>query len=116
VEPGGLAAEYPSPPSSSDANGHDNPRLHHTTVWYFLSWQGSQGTALRHGREQVQQRDPTSTCHRFLGAVASHKFRSPQRERLLCSSRQLLHLIGEWERLFSPRRFFPRYATRAGFT
>jgi hypothetical protein len=47
--------------------------------------------------------------------VAPHKFRSPQRERLLRRSRQLLHLIAEWEAVF-PEKFFPRFATRAGFS
>jgi hypothetical protein len=46
--------------------------------------------------------------------VAPHKFRSPQRERLLRQSRQLLHLVTEWEATF-PEKFFPRFATRSGF-
>jgi hypothetical protein len=49
-----------------------------------------------------------------VGAVAPHKFRSPQREQILRQSRQLIHLIVEWEELF-PEKFFPRFATRAGF-
>ena len=31
----------------------------------------------------------------LVGAVAPHKFRSPQREQLLRGARQLLHLIAE---------------------
>jgi hypothetical protein len=46
--------------------------------------------------------------------VAPHKFRSPGRERTLCQARQLLHLVEEWEQTF-PEKFFPRFATRAGF-
>ena len=81
----------------------------------MLSWLGCQLPALTLGRQLVQQQDPSSTCHRFVGAVAPHKFRSPQRERLLRQSRQLLHLITEWDRLF-PEKFFPRFATRSGFS
>ena len=80
-----------------------------------MTWLGSQSAALALGRQQVQQCQPGSTCHRFVGAVAPQKFRSPQREQLLRSARQLLHLIVEWERLFS-QKFFPRYATRSGFS
>ena len=57
---------------------------------------------------------PASTCHRFAGAVAPQKFRSPQREQLLRCARQLLHLIAEWEGVFR-EKFFPRFATRSGF-
>jgi len=89
--------------------------LHHTTIWGMLTWLGTQYTALAQGRQMVQERHPGSTCHRFLGAVAPQKFRSPQRERLLRQSRQLLHLIVEWEGLFS-QRFFPRFAARSGFS
>jgi hypothetical protein len=80
----------------------------------MLGWLGCQLTALAAGRRLIQQRRPDSVCHRFAGAVAPHKFRSPQRERLLCQSRQLLHLIAEWEEVF-PEKFFPRFATRSGF-
>jgi hypothetical protein len=80
----------------------------------MLTWLGAQSAALVLGRQEVQQRHPGSTSHRFLGAVAPQKFRSPQREQLLRCSRQLLHLIAEWEGLFC-QKFFPRFATRAGF-
>ena len=88
--------------------------LDHSTVWQMLTWLGCQLAALATGRQSIQQRNPRSTCHRFVGAVAPHKFRSPQRGQLLRQSRQLLHLIAEWEGLF-PERFFPRFATRSGF-
>jgi hypothetical protein len=88
--------------------------LDHRTIWGMLTWMGSQLVALVAGRQLVQQRNPSSTCHRFVGAVAPHKFRTPQREQLLRQSRQLIHLIAEWDELF-PERFFPRFATRSGF-
>jgi hypothetical protein len=88
--------------------------LDHSTIWRMLSWLGCQLVAVTQGRQLIQQRNPASTCHRFLGAVAPHKFRSPQREQTLRQSRQLLHLIAEWEGLF-PEKFFPRFATRSGF-
>ena len=85
------------------------------TVWRMLSWLGCQLAALAKGRQLIQEQNPGSTCHRFVGAVSPHKHQSPQRERLLRQSRQLLHLIAEWEATF-PEKFFPRFATRAGFS
>lgn len=101
--------------TASDASAIDERALHHATIWRLLAWLGSQVAALTVGRELIQQRDPSSTCHRFVGAVAPHKSRSPQRERSLRQSRQLLHLIAEWEDRF-PEKFFPRFATRSGFS
>ncbi|MHB8108077.1 MAG: hypothetical protein ACYDH4_11725 [Candidatus Cryosericum sp.] len=89
--------------------------LHHSTIWCMLTWMGSLCAALAEGRQQIQAHHPGSACHRFVGAVAPHKFRSLQREQLLQRSRQLLHLITEWEGLF-PQKFFPRFATRSGFS
>jgi hypothetical protein len=80
-----------------------------------VAWLGAQCAALALGRQQIQDRHPASTCHRFPGAVAPQKFRSPQREQVLRRARQLLHLIAEWETLFS-QKFFPRFATRSGFS
>jgi hypothetical protein len=88
--------------------------LDHSTAWRMLAWMGCQLAALATGRQLIQQHDPCSTCHRFVGAVAPHKFRSPQRGQLLRQSRQLLHLIAEWDEGF-PEKFFPRFATRSGF-
>jgi len=93
----------------------DERALHPMTVWRMLTWLGGQLAALAAGRQLIQEKDPRCTCHRFVGAVAPHKFRSPQRGRSLRRSRQLLHLIGEWEDRF-PEKFFPRFATRAGFS
>lgn len=92
----------------------DERGLDHSTVWRMLTWLGSQLVALTTGRQLILQHNPRSTCHRFVGAVAPHKFRSPQREQLLRQSRQLLYLIAEWEETF-PEKFFPRFATRSGF-
>lgn len=89
--------------------------MSHSTVWRVLTWLGCQLPALTLGRQLIQERNPGSTCHRFVGAVAPQKSRSPQRGQLLRQSRQLLHLIAEWEALFS-EKFFPSYATRSGFT
>ena len=111
ASPGGRATGYQTP---SESPTIDERALNHSTIWRMLAWLGSQSVSLVLGRQQVQERHPGSTCHRFLGAVAPHKFRSPQREQLLRRARQLLYLIAEWEGLFC-RRFFPRCATRAGF-
>jgi len=97
------------------AGNIDERALDHSSVWRMLTWMGCQLVALSAGRELILQRDPSSTCHRFVGAVAPHKFRSPQREQLLRQSRQLLHLVAEWDERFA-EKFFPRFATRSGFS
>jgi hypothetical protein len=112
ASPQGRVTGYQAAP---DASGIEERALHHTTIWRLLTWLGSQLAAMAVGRELILQEDPSSTCHRFVGAVAPHKSRSSQRERSLRHSRQLLHLIAEWEDRF-PESFFPRFATRAGFS
>ena len=112
ASPNGRRRTYRSAPGTPamDKGG----LLDHSTIWRMLTWMGLQLAALTAGRQAVLQRNPSSTCHRFVGAVARHKFRSPQREQLLRRWRQLLQVIGEWNELF-PESFFPRFATRAGF-
>jgi len=109
VGPGGRVTGY-----RSAGEVIDERALHHATLYRMLSWLGAQSVPLQLVRQMIQQRNPSSTCHRFLGDVAPQKFRSLERQRQLRQARQLLHLIGEWEGL-SGRRFFPRFATRAGF-
>jgi hypothetical protein len=111
ASPQGRVTGYQTPAGNATI---DERALHHGTVWWMLAWLGGQLAALSAGRRQIQQQHPASTCHRFVGGVAPHKFRSPPRERQLRQARQLLHLIAEWESLF-PEKFFPRFATRAGF-
>ena len=84
------------------------------TIWRTVTWLGSQLVAWRMGLRLLTQQDPTSTCHRFVGAVAPHKSRSPQRKQTLRHARRLLHLIEQWESCF-PEPFFPRFAPRSGF-
>jgi hypothetical protein len=103
---------YRPAPGSSEM---EERALHHSTIWCMVAWMGVQSAALAVGRQQIQERNPASTCHRFVGAVAPQKFRSPQRQGLLRCARQLSHLIAEWEGLFRAK-FFPRFATRSGFS
>ncbi len=112
ASPGGRARTYQTPPGVAPMD--ERGLLDHSTVWRMLTWLGCQLAALAKGRQLVQERNPSSTCHRFLGAVAPNKFRSRKRELLLCRSRQLLHLRAEWEEC-CPEKFFPRFATRSGF-
>ena len=112
AKPGNRIIGYVTPPGAARI---DERALDHSTLWRLLTWMGCQLAALAAGRELIQQRDSASTCHRFVGAVAPHKFRSPQREQLLRQSRQLLHLAAEWDERF-PEKFFPRFATRSGFS
>ena len=93
--------------TASDASAIDERALHPMTVWRMLTWLGSQLAALTAGRQLIQEKDPRSLCHRFVGAVAPHKFRSPQRGRSLRRSRQLLHLAAEWEDRFPDSRQEP---------
>lgn len=108
--PRGVTIGYVTPPGAAD----DERKLNHSTIWRMLGWLGVQVPALLAGCRQILEHNPNSLCHRFLGAVAPHKYRSQERQLLLCRSRQLVHLIAEWEELF-PERFFPRFATRSGF-
>jgi hypothetical protein len=87
--------------------------LHLATLWQFLAWLGSQTAALEAGLSLLNQHDPANELHRFPGAVAPHKYRSPERRDLLATARRLLHLIDCWDRTFK-ERFFPRFATRSG--
>ena len=111
ASPRGRSTGYVTPPAAPVI---DERKLDHSTIWRMLGWLGSQVAALLAGRRLILEHNPGSTCHRFVGAVDPHKFRSPQRERLLCQARQLLHLRAEWEKLF-PERFFPRFATGSRF-
>jgi hypothetical protein len=100
--------------TASGASKIDERALNPTTVWRMITWLGSQLVAWRLGLRLLIQRDPHSTCHRFVGAVAPHKSRSPRREQTLRQARRLLHLNDQWENHFS-EPFFPRFATRSGF-
>ena len=111
ASPGGRTTGYVTPPGVSAI---EERKLDHRTIWRMLGWLGGQVAALLVGRRLIQERHPSSTCHRFVGGVAPHKFRSRKREQLLRHSRQLLQLIAEWEGLF-PARLFPRFATSSGF-
>jgi hypothetical protein len=112
VRPGGRAKTYQSAPGAPPLE--ERGLLDHSTLWRTLTWLGSQLPALLRGQQLLLQQHPAALCHRFLGAVAPGKSRSPQREQILRQTRRLLHLIAEWDHHF-PERFFPRFATRAGF-
>ena len=110
VRPDGMRFGYES---FSNSLTIDERTLNHSTIWRMLTWLGCQIIALQMGRKLLDQYDPTSSTHRFVGAVAPHKYRSPQRASCLRTARSLLHLIDLWDRTF-PERFFPRFATRSG--
>ena len=78
ASPGKRVIGYQPPPGSS---AMEERALHHSTIWRVLTWLGAQSAALAEGRQLIQERCPASTCHRFAGAVAPQKFRSPQREQ-----------------------------------
>jgi len=89
-------------------------KLDHSTIWRMLGWLGSQVAAFCAGIRLVPDHNPSSNCQPILDALPPHKFCSLERQRLLCQSRQLLHLIAERENPF-PEKFFPRFATGSGF-
>ena len=83
-------------------------------VWRFLGWLGSLTLSLDKAREMILKHNPNSLCHRASGSVDPHKARSDDRQRTLETARQLLLIMPEWEDCFG-EKFFPRFATRAGF-
>ena len=110
-EPWRLAAAsigYVTPPGQSKI---DERALHRSTLWRFVFFLGAQTAALQVGLQLWSEHDPLSTMHRFVGAVAPHKYRSEQRGEILRTARRLLHLIDRWDRTFA-EPFFPRFATR----
>jgi hypothetical protein len=111
VSPQGRTTGYVTPPG---APAIVEQKLDHSTIWRMLSWLGSRLAAFCAGTPFIQDHVQGSTCHPVLDALAPHKFRSLERQRLLCQSRQLLHLITERENPF-PEKFFPRFATGSGF-
>ncbi|MFC1757205.1 hypothetical protein ACFL2H_00340 [Planctomycetota bacterium] len=105
----GMVRGYVTPPGETRI---DERALHRSTLWRFVSFLGLQTLALQYGLELWQEHEPTSSLHRFEGAVAPHKHRSDQRGVLLRTARRLLVLIDRWDRTFA-EKFFPRFATRA---
>ena len=91
----------------------DERALERSTVWRWLAHLGTQVVSLQLGLALWQQHDPQSTLHRFLGSVAPHKFRCPQRGEALRIARRLLTLRDRWYRTFD-EKFFPRFATSSG--
>lgn len=108
VAPQGRVIGYTTPAGQAKI---DERALHRSTLWRFLSFLGGQAVALQCGLEQLSERDPLCALHRFLGAVAPRKYRSPQRGEILRTARRLLHLIDRWNGTFR-ESFFPRFATR----
>ena len=104
----GMVRGYVTPPGQSQI---DERALNRSTLWRFVTFLGLQTTAFQYGVELWQEHEPTSSLHRFEGAVAPHKHRSEQRATLLRTTRRLLVLIDRWDRTFA-EKFFPRFATR----
>ncbi len=107
VAPQGCVIGYVTPPGQEKI---DERALHRSTLWRFLLFLGVQTVALQAGLSLWSEQEPLSTLHRFLGGVAPHKYRSPQRGETLRTARRLLHLLDHWDRTFA-QPFFPRFAT-----
>lgn len=108
VTPHGRVIGYVTPAEQSKI---DERALHRSTLWRLLGSLGLQTVALQFGLELLSEHDPLCALHRFVGAVAPHKYRSQQRGEILRTARRLLHLIDHWDRTFH-ETFFPRFATR----
>jgi hypothetical protein len=83
-------------------------------VWRMAGWLGGLSLVLDKARQMVLRDNPQSLCHRVDGSVVPRKARTPERLAALQTARQLLLVIPEWEACFG-RKFFPQFATRAGF-
>jgi hypothetical protein len=107
-------AEPKAEPAATLGAGDHQPVVAPSLVWRMAGWLGGLSLVLDTARQMILQRDPQSLCHRVLGNVAPGKARTPQRLATLETARQLLLIIPEWEACFG-RKFFPQFATRAGF-
>lgn len=108
VAPSGRAIGYVTPTGQEKI---DERALHRSTLWRFVFFLGTQTAALQAGLQLWSEHEPLSGMHRFVGAVSPHKYRSEQRGQILRTARRLLHLIDQWNRVFT-EPFFPRFATR----
>jgi hypothetical protein len=108
VTPQGRVIGYVTPANQARI---DERALHRSTLWRFLGFLGAQTIAFQFGLKLLSERGPRCALHRFVGAVAPHKYRSPPRGEILRNARRLLHLIDHWDRTFH-ESFFPRFATR----
>jgi hypothetical protein len=94
--------------------GDHQPVIPPSLIWRMATWLGSLTLVLDKARQMILQHDPQSLCHRVDGSVAPRKARTPERLATLQTARQLVLVIPEWEECFG-RKFFPQFATRAGF-
>ena len=99
---------------TQEASLPHQPVVDHSLIWRVIGWLGGLTWALDQARAMILRQNPDSICHRFDGSADPHKAHSPQRLASLETARQLLQIIPEWEACFGCR-FFPRFATRAGF-
>ncbi len=94
--------------------GDHQPVVPPSLVWRLTGWLGGLSLVLDKARQMILQDNPQSLCHRVDGNVAPGKARTPERLVALQTARQLLLVLPEWEECFG-RKFFPQFATRAGF-
>jgi len=88
----------------------DERRLSHATIWRWVGWLGGMRAALRTTLEMIREKEPSSTVHRQVCAVAAHKYRTPARRTLLEQALRWLLAAAIFCRLFA-RELFPRFAT-----
>ena len=74
----GMVRGYVTPPGQAQI---DERALNRSTLWRWVTFLGLQTAALQYGLDLWQEHEPTSSLHRFQGAVAPRKHRSEQRGR-----------------------------------
>jgi len=107
-------ANVDSQKKQQDARKQHQPVVPPSLVWRFVGWLGALAFSLDKAREMLLQRNPNSLCHRTIASVAPHKAATEARGHTLETARQLLLIMPEWDSCFD-YKFFPRFATRAGF-
>ena len=122
LSPAPAAAETRTPDPDSHATAlmpHtacaaiDERHFSHTTIWRWLGWLGALRQTLRTALQLILQKDPRSTLHRQVCAVAAPKYRTPARRTRLQQAVRLLLAAAAFRRLFA-RELFPYFATADG--
>ena len=97
-------------------NGQEDLRqLSHTTLWRWLGWLGTMPVLLATVSKLIRDKAPECDLFRRPYGLDPRRYRSEQRRQVLQNAARLLDAAREFQRLFGVR-FFPDFATGAGFT
>lgn len=107
---GRLRIAYASPHGQEDLR-----QLSHTTLWRWLGWLGRMSELLATASKLIRDKDPACDLFRRSYGLDPQRYRSEHRRQVLQNAARLLDAAEEFQRLFCVR-FFPDFATGAGFT